>query len=54
MLDCWKEEPEERPSFEQLILRLETMMTKDAPYFDWNGEGESDASQSETTPESDN
>ena len=51
MLDCWKEEPDERPSFEQLIPKLETMMTKDNPYFDWDGDNESDAS--ETKPESD-
>ena len=51
MLDCWKEEPDERPSFEQLIPKLEKMMTKDNPYFDWDGDNESDAS--ETKPESD-
>ena len=50
MLDCWKEEPNERPSFEQLIPKLETMMTKDNPYFDWDGDN---ASNSETKPESD-
>ena len=53
MLDCWKEEPDERPSFEQLIPKLEKMMTKDNPYFDWDGDNESDASNSETKPESD-
>ena len=40
MLDCWKEEPDERPSFEQLISALETMMEKDTPYFDWNTDNE--------------
>ncbi|KAL9987774.1 hypothetical protein ACROYT_G002132 [Oculina patagonica] len=35
MSDCWKENPDERPTFEQLILTLETMMTRDSPYFDF-------------------
>lgn len=51
MLDCWKEEPDERPSFEQLIPKLEKMLKKDNPYFDWDGDNESDAS--EAKPESD-
>ena len=51
MLDCWKEEPDERPSFEQLIPKLEKMLKKDSPYFDWDGDNESDAS--EAKPESD-
>ena len=33
MSDCWKEVPDERPTFEQLIVQLEKMMTKDTPYF---------------------
>lgn len=33
MSDCWKEVPDERPTFEQLIIQLEEMMTKDTPYF---------------------
>ena len=36
MLDCWKAEPEERPSFKQLVTRMEEMMTRDSPYFDPN------------------
>jgi len=35
MSDCWKEVPDERPTFEQLIVQLEEMMTKDTPYFDF-------------------
>lgn len=34
MLDCWKGNPEERPTFAYLISALEEMMTEDAPYFD--------------------
>ena len=53
MLDCWRVDPEERPSFEQLTIRIEEMMTRDTPYFDLNEDHESDASNTETTPESD-
>ena len=53
MLDCWKADPEERPSFEQLLTRMEEMMTRDTPYFDPNKDYESDASNTETKPESD-
>ena len=34
MSDCWKEEPGERPSFEQLISKLEAMMTNATDYYD--------------------
>ena len=53
MLDCWRVDPEERPSFEQLTIRIEEMMTRDTPYFDLNEDYESDASNTETKPESD-
>ena len=53
MLDCWRVDPEERPSFEQLTTRIEEMMTRDTPYFDLNEDHESDASNTETTPETD-
>ena len=35
MMDCWKEDPNERPSFSQLIPILEKMMTEDTPYYDF-------------------
>ena len=34
MSNCWKEVPDERPTFEQLIVQLEQMMTRNTPYFD--------------------
>ena len=34
MTDCWKEEPYSRPSFFQLIEKLEVIMQRDAPYLD--------------------
>ena len=36
MLDCWKHDPNERPTFAQLILTLERMMTVDTPYYDFS------------------
>ncbi|CAH3182955.1 unnamed protein product, partial [Porites lobata] len=33
MMDCWKEDPTERPSFVQLVPILEEMMTEDTPYY---------------------
>ncbi|XP_022793930.1 receptor-type tyrosine-protein kinase FLT3-like, partial [Stylophora pistillata] len=53
MLNCWREDPEERPSFEQLITKLEEMITRDTPYFDFNTDYESDASNTETKSKSD-
>ena len=41
--DCWKEVPDERPTFEQLIVQLEEMMTKDTPYFDFEKLDETEA-----------
>ncbi|CAH3193934.1 unnamed protein product, partial [Porites evermanni] len=40
MTDCWKEEPKARPSFYQLIEKLEIIMQKDAPYLDVNKHNE--------------
>ena len=40
MTDCWKEEPLSRPSFFQLIEKLEVMMQRDAPYLDLNKHNE--------------
>jgi len=36
MLDCWKHDPDKRPTFAQLISTLEKMMTADTPYYDIN------------------
>lgn len=36
MLDCWKDDPDERPPFAQLISTLEKMMTADTPYYDFS------------------
>ncbi|PFX16936.1 Proto-oncogene tyrosine-protein kinase receptor Ret [Stylophora pistillata] len=44
MLYCWKEDPNERPSFDQLLSRIETMMTKETPYLDLEEDGEADPS----------
>ena len=34
MTECWKEDPAARPSFSELIDRLEPIMTRDVPYCD--------------------
>ena len=43
MLDCWKGAPDERPSFEQLVSTLETMMTAGTPYYDFDKLDETNA-----------
>ncbi|CAH3186227.1 unnamed protein product, partial [Porites lobata] len=40
MADCWKEEPRSRPSFYQLIEKLEVIMERDAPYLHLNEHNE--------------
>ena len=52
MLDCWKENPDERPSFEQLKTTLETMMTVDTPYYDFNKHDETKAYYNEAYSDS--
>ena len=52
MLDCWKEGPDERPTFEQLIVQLEQLMTTDTPYFDFGKLDESEAYYDETFSDS--
>ena len=52
MLDCWKEVPDERPTFEQLIVQLEQMMTTDTPYFDFEELDESEAYYNEAVSDS--
>ena len=34
MTDCWKKDPDERPSFEELVERVEQMLLKEVEYFD--------------------
>jgi len=41
MMDCWKENPAERPSFQELVLRLEELMLEEVVYFDFNKVDES-------------
>ena len=53
MSDCWKEDPDERPTFEQLIETLEQLMTKDTPYVDFNKLDETEAYYDEAFSHSD-
>ena len=34
MMDCWKQNPDERPSFRELVERLERTMTEQVEYLD--------------------
>ena len=34
MTDCWKQDPDERPSFEELVGRVEQVLLQEAEYFD--------------------
>ena len=36
MMECWKQNPDERPSFQELVVRLEQLMLQDVEYFDFN------------------
>lgn len=36
MTECWKEDPYSRPSFFQMIEKLEAIMERGAPYLDLN------------------
>ena len=42
MLDCWKDDPDDRPTFAQLTSTLEQMMTADTPYYDFSQVDESE------------
>ena len=41
MSECWNEDPSSRPSFSELIDRLEVIMTRDVPYCDLEKQDES-------------
>ena len=34
MTQCWSEDPSNRPSFLQLVEKMEEIMERDVPYFD--------------------
>ena len=34
MMECWKQHPDERPSFQELVERLEGAMTEQVEYLD--------------------
>lgn len=36
MKDCWKQKPYERPSFPELVERLEQLMLQEVEYLDFN------------------
>ncbi|XP_022786877.1 uncharacterized protein LOC111327055 isoform X1 [Stylophora pistillata] len=52
ILECWKEDPSERPTFRDLIPTLEEMMTKDTPYYDFDKLDENDACYDEVISDS--
>ena len=39
--DCWKTDRDERPSFQELVERLEELMLQEVDYFDFNKVDES-------------
>ena len=41
MMDCWRKNPDERPSFQELVGRLEQLMLQEVEYFDFNKVDES-------------
>lgn len=41
MNECWREDPTNRPSFSELIDKVETIMTRDVPYCDLSKHDES-------------
>ena len=41
MLDCWKQDLNERPSFQELFGRLERLMHQEVEYFDFDKVDES-------------
>lgn len=43
MTECWTEEPATRPSFSQLVEKLELIISKDTPYIDFSKHDESNS-----------
>ena len=41
MLDCWKQDQDERPSFQELVKSLEELMLQEVEYFDFDKVDES-------------
>ncbi|KAJ7383417.1 hypothetical protein OS493_028093 [Desmophyllum pertusum] len=41
MLDCWRQDQDERPSFQELVERLEQLMLQEVEYFDFDKVDES-------------
>ena len=41
MLDCWKQDLNERPSFQELVGKLERLMHQEVEYFDFDKVDES-------------
>ena len=41
MLDCWKQDQGERPSFQELVKSLEELMLQEVEYFDFDKVDES-------------
>ena len=41
ILDCWKTNRDERPSFQELVKSLEELMLQEVDYFDFNNVDES-------------
>ena len=36
MMDCWRQNPDERPSFQEMVGRLEQLMLQEVEYFDFS------------------
>ena len=36
MTECWKDNPDRRPNFSDLVARLEQLMLQKVEYFDFN------------------
>ena len=52
MLDCWKQDQDERPFFQELFERLEHLMLQEVEYFDFNKMDQSKDYYQEEEPKS--